>query len=161
MHRHVWKIRTRIVTKTWNRGFTCVQHHLNHQRPELSKVRLGHVHQDVALIVQHRPAEYQLWWCLVRISVPPEEGGHVVVLQHGPVVVHDGKVGVWLDVEVVGGASQVGTLNNPPDNKIWCIHSFCEFWLFSLRFGWVLILMNDFEDKGDHNDKDDNELVSM
>ena len=36
--------------------------------------------------------------------LPPEEGGHVVVLQHGPVIVHDGEAGVRLDVEVVGGA---------------------------------------------------------
>ena len=28
----------------------------------------------------------------------------MVVLQHGPVVVHDSKAGVRLDVEVVGGA---------------------------------------------------------
>ena len=45
-------------------------------------------------------------------------------------------LGLWSPcVEVVGGASQVGTLNNPPDNKIWRIRNFCEFWRFSLRFG--------------------------
>ena len=37
----------------------------------------------------------------------PEEGGHVVVLQDGLVVVEDGQVGGGLDVEVVGGPGVV------------------------------------------------------
>ena len=38
----------------------------------------------------------------LSISCPPEEGGHVVVLQHRLVVVDDGQVRGGLDVEVVG-----------------------------------------------------------
>ena len=37
----------------------------------------------------------------------PEEGGYVVVLQDGLVVVEDGQVGGGLDVEVVGGPGVV------------------------------------------------------
>ena len=44
---------------------------------------------------------------MVRIIRRPEEGGHVVVLQDGLVVVEDGQVGGGLDVEVVGGPGVV------------------------------------------------------
>ena len=48
----------------------------------------------------------------------------MVVLQDGPVVVHDGEAGVWLDVEVVGGACVLvvvddGREEEGEDLKIW------------------------------------------
>ena len=70
---------------------TSVQNHLDHQRPKLPEFRHGHVAQDEAVVVLHGP----------------EEGGHVVVLQHGPVVVQEGQARVGLHMEVVGGARVV------------------------------------------------------
>ena len=37
----------------------------------------------------------------------PEERWHVVILEHCPVVVEEGEVWGWVDVEAVGGAAVV------------------------------------------------------
>ena len=61
---------------------------------------------------------------IILFVVLPEEGGDVVVLEDGLVVVHDGEVGAGLDVEVVGGAGVVvvvddGGEEEGEDLKIW------------------------------------------
>ena len=45
-HHHDFMSTTTLVT--------CVQHHLDHEGPELPELSLRHVAQDVALVVNHR-----------------------------------------------------------------------------------------------------------
>ncbi len=37
---------------------TCMQDHVDHECAEVLVLRLGHVHQDVAVIVQHRSKQF-------------------------------------------------------------------------------------------------------
>ena len=45
-HHHDFMSTTTLVT--------CVQHHLDHEGPELPELSLRHIAQDVALVVNHR-----------------------------------------------------------------------------------------------------------
>ena len=118
MHRHVWKQESGIRLKE-----SLIQRHLIEARI------------DLCVIPSQSLGSGTLWnrvWtcspgCCTRcpassceeklkyfsaISLPPEESGHVVVLQDGPVIVHDREAGVWLDMEVVRGSRVLVVVDN-------------------------------------------------
>ena len=73
-----------------------MQHHFDDEVPELAKVALLHIAEHVAVLFLNRP----------------EEGRHVVVLQHGPVVVEQRQFRARVDVKVIGRARVVEVVND-------------------------------------------------
>ena len=82
---------TESCTSRSDTSLTCPEDQVNQQSSHILELGLVQVTKYITVVVNHRP----------------EEGGHVVVLQHRLVIVDDGQVRGGLDMEVVGGPAVV------------------------------------------------------